>query len=87
LNIDHHQILSLRFYDLALNATQLSAIFIVFQVYYYFTFNITLWSGADPGFCVREDERWRGVWGPLKVSSGRGPRGAKPPTSSWVLSI
>ena len=27
-------------------------------------------SGADQGFCVRGDESQRGVWGPLKVSSG-----------------
>jgi hypothetical protein len=27
-------------------------------------------AGADPGFCVRGDESRRGVWGPLKVSSG-----------------
>jgi hypothetical protein len=24
-----------------------------------------LFPGADPGFCVRGDESWRGVWGPL----------------------
>jgi hypothetical protein len=27
-------------------------------------------SGADQGFCVRGDESQRGIWGPLKVSSG-----------------
>ena len=27
-------------------------------------------TGADPGFCFRGDESRRGVWGPLKVSSG-----------------
>lgn len=41
LNINHLQISSSRFYDFALNITQLSAIFIVFKLYYYCTFNIT----------------------------------------------
>ena len=33
-----------------------------------------MYPGADPGFCFRGDESRRGVWGPVKVSSGRGPR-------------
>ena len=62
-------------------------------MYFYILF-LHAMSGADPGFCVRGDESRRGVWGPLKVSSGskakpwKGPRGAKAfPGSSWVLSI
>ena len=39
---------------------------------------------ADPGFCVRGDESRRGVWGPLKVSSGSraigGPVGRSSPS-------
>ena len=41
-------------------------------------------TGADPEFCVRGDESRRGVWGPLKVSSGSR---AEPPGSSWALNI
>ena len=38
---------------------------------------------GDPGFCVKGDESRRGIWGPLKVSSGSvGAAGGESPSGS-----